>query len=186
MSMIIENARKFAARVHAGQSYGQRPYGHHLLAVARKVTEWGGNHGQVAAAWLHDTLEDTMLELTMRQRRGVVEREFGTYVEGMVFACTGESTSRDRAFEQQIAKLEDNKDAFLVKAADRWNNMVAVGDDLMFETNENSIARLQKIGATYLKEFPIFIVAASNTLKNPTIEKELRDAADYLKDKMTA
>jgi (p)ppGpp synthase/HD superfamily hydrolase len=49
-----------AARVHRGQAdKAGRPYVEHLAAVAAGVQARGGSAAQVAAAWLHDAVEDS-------------------------------------------------------------------------------------------------------------------------------
>jgi guanosine-3',5'-bis(diphosphate) 3'-pyrophosphohydrolase len=72
---LIQKARRFAKLAHAlvlnsqGQ-LGQRrkgtnePYTKHLSEVARLVAESGGDEAQVAAAWLHDVVEDTPVPLS--------------------------------------------------------------------------------------------------------------------------
>lgn len=56
---LIEKARSFALKKHAGQMYGEAPYALHLADVARIADEYGMSEEVIAAAWLHDTIEDT-------------------------------------------------------------------------------------------------------------------------------
>jgi guanosine-3',5'-bis(diphosphate) 3'-pyrophosphohydrolase len=67
---FIEKARRFAELAHglvlnSQGELGQRrkgtnePYTKHLSEVAKLVAESGGDQAQVAAAWLHDVVEDT-------------------------------------------------------------------------------------------------------------------------------
>lgn len=163
---LVTDAREFALRVHGEQKYGKRPYGVHLKAVANLVRHYGGSDAQVAAGWLHDTLEDTMQELTMKERRSLLSLKFGVFVDSMVFACTGESDRREEAFEQQMTKLAVNADAMLVKIADRYCNMSAVADDLEFETNYDDLKRLRRVGSFYLVEFKKFLNVATTAIPN--------------------
>lgn len=56
----IELARIIAHAAHDGQWYGEGdPYVNHAQRVAERVTAAGGSDVQIAAAWLHDVLEDT-------------------------------------------------------------------------------------------------------------------------------
>ncbi|MFF9360834.1 HD domain-containing protein [Streptomyces griseoluteus] len=51
-----------ARRAHAGQTdKAGRPYAEHLAAVAEGVRVRGGDEEQIAAAWLHDAVEDDAL-----------------------------------------------------------------------------------------------------------------------------
>jgi (p)ppGpp synthase/HD superfamily hydrolase len=57
---VIETAIKTASGYHTGQlDKAGRPYLGHLERVATMVQHSGGNWMQVAAAWLHDSIEDT-------------------------------------------------------------------------------------------------------------------------------
>jgi guanosine-3',5'-bis(diphosphate) 3'-pyrophosphohydrolase len=72
---IVQKASRFAKLAHGlvlnsqGQ-LGQRrkgtnePYTKHLAEVAKLVAESGGDEAQVAAAWLHDVVEDTPIPLS--------------------------------------------------------------------------------------------------------------------------
>ncbi len=54
------DARNFAATAHAGQRYGTHPFTYHLAAVEATLRRFGQEEDQLlAAAWLHDILEDT-------------------------------------------------------------------------------------------------------------------------------
>lgn len=59
--LLIADAAAFAAQAHAGQvrKYTGEPYIRHPEAVAKLVQASGGDTAMVAAAWLHDTVEDT-------------------------------------------------------------------------------------------------------------------------------
>jgi (p)ppGpp synthase/HD superfamily hydrolase len=58
---IVLDACAFATRMHAGQQrkYTGEPYVLHCLEVARIVAEAGGSVTMIAAALLHDVVEDT-------------------------------------------------------------------------------------------------------------------------------
>ena len=71
MKDLIKRAERFARERHAGQcrkGTSKEPYTIHLEEVATLVETWGGSHEAIAAAWLHDTVEDcpptSFLELT--------------------------------------------------------------------------------------------------------------------------
>ncbi|URM91380.1 HD domain-containing protein [Streptomyces sp. MRC013] len=60
--LSLQQVEAIARRAHAGQTdKAGRPYAEHLRAVAEGVRARGGSDGQVAAAWLHDAVEDGVL-----------------------------------------------------------------------------------------------------------------------------
>lgn len=185
-TMLLVEAREFALRVHGKQMYGKRPYGVHLKAVAQKVRDLGGSDAQVAAGWLHDVEEDTLQELTLTERRRLVEMKFGVFIEGIVFKCTGTSDRREEAFEQQMSKLSSDPQAMLVKIADRICNMQAVADDLEFEHEYDNLKRLRRVGSFYLVEFKKFMNTATTTIPNlkSGYDIELLAAKDALHEQM--
>lgn len=65
-------AARLAARLHAGQAdkLGE-PYIDHPRRVATRVAQRGGTTAQIIAAWLHDTVEDTGIDLPGLRRAGV-------------------------------------------------------------------------------------------------------------------
>ena len=86
---LLEKVAKFAALKHAGQlrKYTFEPYIVHPTAVARAVAEAGGDEATIAAAYLHDTLEDTdttYAELVV---------EFGSEIADLVVELTDHYTS---------------------------------------------------------------------------------------------
>jgi hypothetical protein len=76
---IVLDACAFATRMHAGQQrkYTGEPYVLHCLEVARMVAEIGGTTTMIAAALLHDVVEDTeaSIEDGNRAVRKAMDRE---------------------------------------------------------------------------------------------------------------
>ncbi|MGB1013560.1 MAG: HD domain-containing protein [Nannocystaceae bacterium] len=59
-SPLVVRARALAIAAHGTQTYGKQPYVVHLDAVAELLMRHGfGGEDQLAAAYLHDILEDT-------------------------------------------------------------------------------------------------------------------------------
>ncbi|MCQ0022734.1 HD domain-containing protein [Streptomyces somaliensis DSM 40738] len=57
-----QQVETIALRAHAGRTdKAGRPYAEHLRAVAEGVRARGGSEEQIAAAWLHDAVEDGVL-----------------------------------------------------------------------------------------------------------------------------
>ena len=61
MNDLISRAERFARVCHEGQfrkGKAKEPYVNHLEEVAKLTERWGGEENAIAAAWLHDTVED--------------------------------------------------------------------------------------------------------------------------------
>ncbi|WP_327711157.1 HD domain-containing protein [Streptomyces sp. NBC_00464] len=60
--LTLTEVEAIAREAHAAQrDKAGRPYGEHLAAVAEGVRARGGSDEQIAAAWLHDAVEDDAL-----------------------------------------------------------------------------------------------------------------------------
>lgn len=124
--MLIQRASAFARARHAGQTRkgaAAEPYDIHLEEVAALVTGWGAPEAWIAAAWLHDTVEDcpptSLTEL---------EALFGAQVAGLV----GELTD-DKALPKPARKAAQlahapgrSEGAALIKIADKTSNVRAL------------------------------------------------------------
>ncbi|MCP3980544.1 MAG: HD domain-containing protein [bacterium] len=90
---LIARARSFATEVHARidqrRKYTSQPVEVHLKAVAGTVASVTDDPEAIAAAWLHDTVEDTPATLDD------VEREFGAAVRELVEELTDVSRPAD-------------------------------------------------------------------------------------------
>jgi (p)ppGpp synthase/HD superfamily hydrolase len=92
-NILINRARDFARLKHADQKrdYTGAPYWLHTAQVARLVSMATGDPIVIAAAHLHDILEDT--DVTY----GQLINQFGTGVAELVRQVTNPSTDIDRA-----------------------------------------------------------------------------------------
>jgi (p)ppGpp synthase/HD superfamily hydrolase len=126
---MIKRAKEFA--MHAHDSIGQRrkytkePYWVHPEAVAKIVTDVGGTDAQIAAAWLHDTVEDTPITIYH------ILQEFGFEVAKMVEDLTDVSKSEDgnRATRKAIDLAHTatiSADSATVKLADLIDNTKSI------------------------------------------------------------
>ncbi|MCX4832581.1 HD domain-containing protein [Streptomyces sp. NBC_01016] len=60
--LTLTEVEALARQAHQGQKdKAGRPYAEHLAAVAEGTRARGGSEAQVAAAWLHDAIEDDAL-----------------------------------------------------------------------------------------------------------------------------
>jgi GTP diphosphokinase / guanosine-3',5'-bis(diphosphate) 3'-diphosphatase len=120
----ILQAAQFAAFKHREQrrkGVGGSPYINHPLAVAGVLALEGGvdDPDVLAAAILHDTIEDT------NTTRAELERHFGPVVASIVAEVTDEQgQSRRLRKELQVARARRLSDqAKLVKLADKLSNL---------------------------------------------------------------
>jgi GTP pyrophosphokinase len=123
---LICNAFKFAYDLHKDQ---RRKSGEHYIchpiAVSGIIRDLGGGGGMIAAAFLHDVVEDTEIEIEE------IEERFGTEVAHLVKGVTKLSKLNfDSKKEQQaenfrrmfLAMAQDIR-VIVVKLADRLHNM---------------------------------------------------------------
>ncbi|MED5220319.1 MAG: bifunctional (p)ppGpp synthetase/guanosine-3',5'-bis(diphosphate) 3'-pyrophosphohydrolase [Actinomycetota bacterium] len=123
---MIERAYQVALAAHAGQTRKSgEPYIHHPLSVATIVARQGLDDVTVAAALLHDAVEDTSISLDD------LERDFGPDVRLIVDGVTKlERLHFDTREEQQAASvrkmlvaLAKDLRVLIIKLADRLHNM---------------------------------------------------------------
>lgn len=81
----VENAIAIASRAHSGQTRKQSstPYILHPMQVATLVMQHGGSLEQIAAAWLHDVIEDCGADYALP-----IEFACGKHVMRLVKACS--------------------------------------------------------------------------------------------------
>ncbi|MBN0046326.1 HD domain-containing protein [Streptomyces actuosus] len=91
-----------------------RPYAEHLRAVADGVRARGGDAEQIAAAWLHDAVEDDALSAQWLDRAALTRR-----TKDIVRALTRQPAELPEAYAQRIL---DTPGALLVKEADLAHN----------------------------------------------------------------
>jgi GTP diphosphokinase / guanosine-3',5'-bis(diphosphate) 3'-diphosphatase len=115
-------ALRFARRVHLGQYRKQtgEPFVEHPIAVARLLIDAGYDGPMIAAAYLHDTVEKTGVELDEIRER------FGPDVAGCIDCLTEDPgiddyAERKRALREGIIRA--GGDPVIIYAADRVANM---------------------------------------------------------------
>lgn len=104
-----------ARRAHDGQTdKAGRPYAEHLAAVAEGVRVRGGGAEQIAAAWLHDAIEDGVLS-----RQWLAGAALTEVTKDIVLAVTKRP---GEAVEEYTARILATPGALLVKEADLAHN----------------------------------------------------------------
>ena len=122
--VIILKACAFAAHKHRNQrrkDQARTPYINHPLTVARVLAEEGGviDAEVLAAAILHDTLEDT--DTTLKE----LQNAFGKRIAAMVAEVTDDKTIPKPVRKQRQIDHASHKSqgAALIKAADKICNL---------------------------------------------------------------
>lgn len=129
MNKILVSALKFATFYHGEinqrRKYTNEPYIVHPIAVARRVEAVGGSIAQIAAAYLHDTVEDTNASLDD------VKAEFGSiiasYVDQLTDPAKPEDGNREARFLINLDHIKKmSVHAQTVKLADIIDNTKSI------------------------------------------------------------
>jgi guanosine-3',5'-bis(diphosphate) 3'-pyrophosphohydrolase len=120
---LIERAYTAAERAHSGQKRKSgEPYITHPVAVAQILADLGIGAKTVAAALLHDTVEDTEYTLDM------VRKDFGDEIAMLVDGVTkldklkyGDSAQAETVRKMIVAMSKDIR-VLVIKLADRLHN----------------------------------------------------------------
>jgi GTP pyrophosphokinase len=127
---VLHRAYGVAERAHSGQfRLSGEPYVEHPLAAAVLLSELRLDAETLAAALLHDTVEDT--EVTLDEIREEFGQPIARLVEGVTKLGKIHVHSREQAQAENIRKMlvamaEDIR-VVLIKLADRLHNMRTVG-----------------------------------------------------------
>jgi len=139
---LVERAFQFSDSAHRGQfRKSGEPYITHPLAVASILSQWRLDAQGLAAALLHDVMEDTAIT------KLEIETSFGKPVADMVDGVSKldqiESTSREDAqaenFRKMLLAMAQDVRVILIKLADRLHNMRTL--DAMAPAHRRRIAR---------------------------------------------
>ncbi|MBM4793506.1 HD domain-containing protein [Streptomyces sioyaensis] len=113
--LSLAEVEALARRVHSGQTdKAGRPYAEHLAAVAAGVRERGGSEEQIAAAWLHDAVEDGALS-----REWLAGAALSAPAKAMILALTKRA---DEPVEEYTARILATPGALLIKESDLAHN----------------------------------------------------------------
>ena len=126
MTDLVARAEGFARAAHAGQTRkgaAREPYALHLEEVADFVRRHGGDDIAVAAAWLHDTVEDCGVAPV------ALADAFGAEVTAVVAELTDDKSlpKAERKRLQEANARKKSPRAALVKLGDKASNIRAVG-----------------------------------------------------------
>src|SRR5579863_3648761 len=123
---LLNRAYVFAMKAHGSQTRASGdPYFSHPLEVAAILTELKVDDATIAAAMLHDTIEDTAVT------RDEVDKAFGEEIGGLVDGLTKlgkldvvtKHAEQAENFRKLLLAVADDARVLLVKLADRLHNM---------------------------------------------------------------
>ncbi|MFJ6566149.1 HD domain-containing protein [Streptomyces sp. NPDC091292] len=113
--LTLAEVEAVAREAHAGQTdKAGRPYSEHLQAVADGVRDRGGSEEEIAAAWLHDAVEDDALSAEWLDRAALT-----ALTKTIVLALTKREDEPPESYAQRIL---DTPGALVVKESDLAHN----------------------------------------------------------------
>jgi (p)ppGpp synthase/HD superfamily hydrolase len=121
-SALATSALRFARRVHLGQHRKQtgEQFVEHPIAVAQLLIENGYDGPVISAAYLHDVVEKTDVEL------GEIKERFGPAVASLVDCLSEDPDIEGYAARKRMLRrgiLASGGDAVVIYSADRVANM---------------------------------------------------------------
>jgi guanosine-3',5'-bis(diphosphate) 3'-pyrophosphohydrolase len=123
---LLKRAFLFASEAHEGQQRRSgEPFIAHPVGVARVLADLHLDDSTLAAALLHDVVEDT--DLTIEEVRAEFGEEITRLVEGVTKLTRIHFQSREQAqaenYRKMIVAMAQDPGVILIKLADRLHNM---------------------------------------------------------------
>ena len=122
MKNLIGEANEMALKHHKGQMYNDEySYVVHLWDVYKILKNHNVTDESIlAAAWLHDIIEDTSVSYND------IKKQFGHEIAEIVYCVTDElGRNRNERHLKSWSKQQDSPKAIIVKQADRLANVQA-------------------------------------------------------------
>lgn len=140
MSVVLK-AKDFATRAHAAQvrKYTNEPYMVHPIRVAHRLTQEKFPDHVVAAAMMHDVLEDTPVKY------GHIEKEFGPHIAKLVNEVTDVSRKSDG--NRAIRKLIDRAH---LAASSHYGASIKLSD--LLDNTQDILQHDKKFAKVYIPE----------------------------------
>ena len=139
---LIRKAHAFALEHHKGQTRSSgEPYITHVMEVAFLAAKLRLDSFSIAAALLHDTIEDTSATLEM------IQKEFGTEVSEIVDGVTklsqvnfsSKAEAQSENFRKMLLAIAKDIRVLMLKLSDRTHNMRSL--EFLSEARQNRIAQ---------------------------------------------
>jgi len=130
---LVRDALQFATEAHEGQvrKYTREPFINHPISVAYLVAGYDPHPTAIAAALLHDLVED--IEGWTQER---VALKFSPTISELVWWVTkpsvvdygGDKEARNRIYHENLRRAPRN--AIIIKLADRLHNLLTLWDTI--------------------------------------------------------
>lgn len=180
---MIRKALDIANRIHYEQmrKYSDQPYIMHILRVAGKVANYTDDKDMIAAALLHDTIEDHPNKITL----DFIKTEFNERVAKLVDELTNASkemklprAERKRLDVEKLCTV--SKEAKFIKIIDRTDNVKSLINDITANPKNKDLA---SFGLKYCKEsLYLFDQVYEHCEPNEELWYGLNDALILLED----
>jgi hypothetical protein len=115
---IVAKARRWAIAEFTHLTHGKLPYETHLAAVAGLVSCYTRDGDVIAAAWLHDLVEDFREQFTVADVRTMTNDR----VAHLVDLLTDPPGPRALVKQISLERIATDEDASLIKLCDRFHN----------------------------------------------------------------
>lgn len=131
MSVLIQKAKELATEMHAHlhmYNADKSPVIIHIAEVANYVQQHGGSEGMIAAAWLHDIVEDT--DITLQDIEDLFGANVSVIVDGLTDPPHFESMPLAERKSRQADRLKDKSDDIKkIKICDQLSNVIRIMND---------------------------------------------------------
>ncbi len=131
MSLIIQKAKKLATEKHEHlhlYNASRSPAINHIAEVAQWVEQNGGTEEMIAAAWLHDIVEDT--DVTLEQVAEWFGPKIAELVDGLTDPPHFEAMPLEQRKKMQAERLHTKNDHIkIIKICDQLSNVLRVTND---------------------------------------------------------
>ncbi len=143
---VVSRAYKMAAKAHEGQfRQSGEPYIVHPLAVAKIVASLGLDDVSIAAALLHDAVEDTLVETAD------IERAFGPEIADIVEGVTkldrlhfdSKQAQQAASFRKMLVAMSKDLRVLIVKLCDRLHNLRTLAAMPSFKQERTALETLE-------------------------------------------
>ena len=187
---LVKDAWNLAVEVHEGELRKGTtiPYVSHLWSVAALVLEHGGDDTQVAAALLHDAVEDAGGLAMLKRIRGLspdvadlVEHLSDSVVDTTKNEQKADWRTRKDAYLRSLADADER--VLLVSACDKLHNARCILADHRSMNAELRSRFNQSDPARHAWYYDSLVNAYSGKVP-PALEEELRRTVDCLLDRL--
>ncbi len=170
---LIANAYEFAKEAHSGQTRRSgEPFIEHPLQTAIYLAELKLDSKAIAAALLHDVMEDCDVSYTD------LENEFGIEVANLVSGVTKltKNESLDEKNAVLLTDFEDTDDFFTNQSLINTDEELSVKSDLYSDKERARVENLRKLLMSMAEDIRVVLIKLADRLHNMRTLKALPKA----------